>query len=204
MDSLNIDKCFECVDFPCEDVNHNHYLLPQVNLDPLSVRAVLISESVPSNPVDDYYAGENASFAQTTLQAFNQAGVSASSFQDLLDMGFYFTSAVKCAKTDYGIKAATIRTCSFILEQELNLFPHVQVYLLMGDVAIKAANAIAKRETGERAIPAGSTYKIRGGSFTFRGRPALPSYLQVGPSYGIEKSKQRMIAEDIARVIDLL
>ena len=204
MDSLNIDKCFECMDFPCEDVNHNRYLIPQVSIDPLSVRAILISESVPSNPADDYYAGEYASFAQTTLQAFNQAGVSASSFQDLLDMGFYFTSAVKCAKTGYGIKAATIRTCSFILEQELDLFPHVQAYLLMGDVAIKAANAIAKRETGERAIPAGSTYKIRGGSFTFRGRPALPSYLQVGPSYGIEKSKQRMIAEDIARVIDLL
>jgi len=204
MDSLIVSKCIECVDYPCEDVNHDHYLLPQASLAPLSVRAVLISEAVPTNPADDYYAGENASYAQTTLQAFNQAGVSASSFQDLLGMGFYFTSAIKCGKTGYGIKAATIQTCSFILEQELNLFPNVQVYLLMGDVAIKAANYIAKRQTGERAIPAGSTYKIRGGSFTFRVKPAFPSYLQVGPSFGIEKSKQRMIAEDIARAMALL
>lgn len=204
MDILNISKCLECVNFPCEDVDHAHYLLPQVSLDPLTVRTILISESVPPNPADDYYAGEDAAYAQTTVQAFNQAGVSASSFQDLLDMGFFFTSAVKCGKTGYGIKAATIKTCSFILEQELTLFPNVQAYLLMGDVAIKAANYIAKRETGERAIPAGSTYKIRGGSFSFRGKPAFPSYMQVGPSFGIEKSKQRMIAEDITRVMALL
>jgi len=204
MDRLKISKCIECVDFPCEDVNHDHYNLPHIALDPLAVKVVLISEAVPSNPGDDYYAGENAAYAQTTVQAFNQAGVSATTFQDLLDMDFYFTSAVKCGKTGYGIKAVTIRTCSFILEQELNLFPNVQAYLLMGDVAIKAVNYIAKRETGERAVPAGATYKIRGGSFTFRGKPAFPSYLQVGPSFGIEKSKQEMIAEDIARAIALL
>lgn len=201
MDSLNIKKCFECVDFPCEDVNHDQYLLPQVSLNPLAVKVVLISEVVPPNAADDYYAGEDAAYAQTTVQAFNQSGVAVSSFQELLDMGFYFTSAVKCGKTGYGIKTATIQTCSFILEQELNLFPNVQATLLMGDVAIEAANTIAKRETGERAVPTESTYKIRNGSFTFRGKPAFPSYLQVGPSFGIEKSKQRMIAEDIARVI---
>ncbi len=204
MDSLNINKCFECVDFPCQDVNHDQYLLPRVSLNPLAVKVVLISEAVPANPADDYYAGEEAAYAKTTLEAFHQAGVSALSFQDLLGMGFYFTSAVKCGKTGYGIKAATIQTCSFILEQELNLFPNVLATLLMGDIAIKAANAINKRETGERAIPAGSTYKIRGGRFTFRGRPAFPSYLQVGPSFGIEKSKQCMIVEDLARVMVLL
>jgi uracil-DNA glycosylase len=204
MTKLRIGKCLECVDFPCEDVNHNCYNLPQIALDPLAVKAILISEAVPPDPEDDYYAGDNAAYARSTVQAFTQAGVSVSSFQDLLDMGFYFTSAVKCGKTGYGIKAATIKTCSFILEQELNLFPSVQAYLLMGDVAIKAVNYIAKRETNERAIPAGSTYKIRGGSFTFRSKPAFPSYLQVGPSFGIEKSKQRMIAEDIARVMALL
>jgi uracil-DNA glycosylase len=204
MTELQINRCLECVDFPCEDVDHAHYLLPQVSLNPLAVRVVLISESVPANAADDYYAGEHAAYAQTTLEAFHQAGVQAASFQDLLDMGFYFTSAVKCAKTGYNIKAVAIQSCSFILEQELNLFPNVQAYLLMGDVAIKAANTIAKRETGERAIPAGSTYKIRGGSFTFRRKPAFPSYMQVGPSFGIEKSKQRMIAEDIAKVIGLL
>jgi hypothetical protein len=53
-------------------------------------------------------------------------------------------------------------------------------------------------------IPAGSTYKIRGPEFTFRGARALPSYLQAGPSFFIEKSKRRMIAEDIGAALELL
>jgi uracil-DNA glycosylase len=112
--------------------------------------------------------------------------------------------AVKCSKTGYGIKAATINECSQILEQELALFPKVAVFMLMGDVAIKAVNAISKRQGAGRAIPAGSTYKIRGGEFSFLGKPVFPSYLQVGPSFGIEKSKQRMIAEDIASAMKFL
>jgi uracil-DNA glycosylase len=78
------------------------------------------------------------------------------------------------------------------------LFPNVKAYLLMGDVAIRAFNTIAKRQGETRVIPAGSTYKIRGGEFTYLGRRVFPSYLQAGPSFGIEKSKQRMIAQDIS------
>ncbi len=73
----------------------------------------------------------------------------------------------------------------------------------MGDVAIQALNAIARRQGAPRAIPAGSTYKIRGGIFTFRGARAFPSYLQAGPSFFIEKSKRRMIAEDIAAALQI-
>ena len=43
------------------------------------------------------------------------------------------------------------------------MFPGVKAFLLMGDVAIRAINAIAKRRGEGRVIPAGSTYKIRGG-----------------------------------------
>ena len=43
--------------------------------------------------------------------------------------------------------------------------------------------------------------KIRGSQFTYRGRRVFPSYLQAGPSFGIEKSKQRMIAEDIGAAV---
>jgi hypothetical protein len=53
-------------------------------------------------------------------------------------------------------------------------------------------------------IPAGSTYKIRGGEYLFRGRRAFPSYVQAGPSFFIEKSKRRMIAEDIAAALALV
>jgi uracil-DNA glycosylase len=201
---MRVNECIGCITFPCVDVKHDRYLLPEIDLDPEKVTAILISEASPDDPTDYYYAGNNPLFEQTTVQAFNQAGVEVSSLQDLLDVGMYFTTAVKCGKTGYGLKAATVKECSLILEQELNLFPNVQTYLLMGDVAIKAVNYIAKREGAGRAIPAGSTYKIRGGEYYFRSKRAFPSYLQVGPSFGIEKSKQRMIAEDINAAIKLM
>jgi hypothetical protein len=73
----------------------------------------------------------------------------------------------------------------------------------MGDVAIQAVNAIAKRAGEPRVIPAGATYKLRGPEYFFRGARAFPSYLQAGPSFFIEKSKRRMIAEDIAAALKM-
>jgi uracil-DNA glycosylase len=104
----------------------------------------------------------------------------------------------------YGIQTNTITECSRILEQELSLFPNVKAYFLMGDVAIKAINMIAKRNGEARPIPVGSTYKIRGNAYYFRGSRAFPSYLQVGPSFFIEKSKRRMISEDIEAALALI
>ena len=71
----------------------------------------------------------------------------------------------------------------------------------MGDVAINAINAIARRSGQPRVIPAGSTYKMRGGEFKFRGARAFPSYVQAGPAFFVEKSKRRMIAEDIRNAL---
>jgi hypothetical protein len=34
-------------------------------------------------------------------------------------LGVYLTTAVKCAKTGYGIETTTIQACSCLLEQEL-------------------------------------------------------------------------------------
>jgi len=136
--------------------------------------------------------------------AFDDAGAKAETMEELLNLGVYLTTAVKCAKTGYGVQANTIQTCSHLLEQELALFPNVQAYMLMGDAAIKAMNYIAKRVGEGRVIPAGSTYKIRGQEYFFRGVRAFPSYLQAGPSFFIEKSKRRMIAEDIAAALCLV
>ncbi len=111
---------------------------------------------------------------------------------------------MKCGKTGYGIKAGTNRECSLILEREIALFPNVKAIMLMGEVAIKAINYIAKRAGEGRVIPAGSTYKIRGQEYYFGDIRAFPSYLQVGPTFGIEKSKRRMIAEDIKAAVSLI
>ncbi|MGD9145373.1 MAG: uracil-DNA glycosylase [Anaerolineae bacterium] len=200
---MRINRDIACHDFPCLDVKHGGYILPGLDLDPEAVSVVMISEAAPQDPADYYYAAGEPLFEQTTVLAFQDAGADVSSIQEILDLGVYLTTAVKCSKTGYGIKAATIKTCSLILEQELAQFPNVQVYMLMGDVAIKALNYIAGRAGEPRVIPAGSTYKIRGQEYRFRGGRAYPSYLQAGPSFFIEKSKRRMIAEDLAAALAL-
>jgi len=196
------NKLVTCIEFPCEDVNHGAYIVPGIDVEPDEISLVVISEAAPAKAEDYYYAGKDASYSRTTVQAFEFAGAKVASFQDILDLGIYFTTSVKCGKTGYGIKAGTIKECSTLLEKELDCFTYVKAYLLMGDVAIKAVNYIARRAGEGRVIPAGSTYKIRGSEYFFRGARAYPSYLQVGPSFGIEKSKQRMIAEDISAALE--
>jgi uracil-DNA glycosylase len=193
-----------CASFPCVGVQHQAYHVPNVDVDPDRVRIVVISECAPADPADGYDAGKEALFARTTLQAFQDAGADVSSLDDILDLGVYLTTAVKCGKVGYAIKAAPIKACSQLLEREIAPFGSVAAWMLMGDVAIKAVNYIARRAGQGRVIPAGSTYKIRGETYSFRGGRAFPSYLQAGPSYFIEKSKRRMIAGDIAAALELI
>jgi hypothetical protein len=200
---MRIARWVGCVDFPCRDTRHDRFVLPQAEVDLAGISVVMISEAAPENLSDYYYAAPDALFAQTTLLAFQEAGVQVASIRDILERGVYLTTAVKCGKTAYGIAAASVEQCSHLLEKEIALFPDVKAYLLMGDVAIRALNDIARRNREPRVIPAGSTYKIRSGVFTFRGARVFPSYLQAGPSFFIEKSKRRMIAQDIAAALEV-
>lgn len=201
---MKTDRFVHCDDFPCSDIRRSSYQVPNIDIDPGKVSIMLISEASPENPGDYYYAGPGALFVNTTLLAFQDAGAKVQSMQELLDFGVYMTTAVKCGKTGYGIATKTIEACSHLLEKEISLFPNIKVFLLMGDVAIKSVNMIAKRNGEPRPIPAGSTYKIRAGEFTFRGARALPSYVQAGPAFFVEKSKRRMIVEDIRNALSLV
>ncbi len=192
-----------CRSFPCDDVKHENYILPETDIIPEKVSIIMISEAAPAELKDYYYAGGDALFEQTTVQAFKDAGAGVSSIRDILDMGVYLTTAVKCGKMGYGIKTDTVKECSLILEKELSLFSGVKVYMLMGDVAIKAVNNIARRAGEKRVIPAGSTYKIRGQEYYYKNIRAFPSYLQAGPSFFIEKSKRTMITEDISAALEI-
>ena len=113
-------------------------------------------------------------------------------------LGVHLTTAVKCAKSGYAIAPTTVRACSVLLEHELELFPRARSLLLMGDVAIRAVNDVARRSGEPRVVPGGATYRVRNGEHRFRGARVFPSYLQAGPAFYIEKQKRRMIAEDIA------
>jgi uracil-DNA glycosylase len=201
---MRVSQCVGCRAFPCSDVKHDCYVVPGISLRPETISIVMVSEAAPENADDYYYAKGDSLFQQTTVQAFNDAGANVSSVKDIVNRGVYLTTAVKCGKTGYGIQADTIRECSLLLDQELLLFPGAKVLMLMGDVAIKALNYIAQRAGEKRVIPAGSTYRIRGQKYFFRGARVFPSYLQAGPSFFIEKSKRRMIAEDIAAALRLV
>lgn len=201
---MKITDHIACHTFPCTDVRHECYVVPTGEINPEGISIIMISEAAPSDPGDYYYAAGDPLFQQTTVQAFKDSGENVNSIKDILALGVYLTTAVKCGKTGYGIKAGTIKECSIILEKELALFPNVKVFLLMGDVAIKAVNYIARRAGEGRVIPAGSTYKIRGREYFFKDIRVFPSYVQAGPSFFIEKSKRRMIAEDIKAALSIV
>jgi len=193
-----------CQEFPCEDVIHGRFTVSPMEIDAQSIRCVMVSESPAPDPANDFHASGEPFFMETTLQAFADAGFPVSSMDDILELGIYITTAVKCAKIEYAVPTAANKTCSRLLETELDLFPNLEVILAMGDVAIRAVNEIGRRKTGVRVIPAGSTYKLRGPEYTLDGIQVLPSYLQTGKSYLIEKSKQRMIAEDLRTTLQLI
>jgi uracil-DNA glycosylase len=201
---MRVSECVGCTAFPCADVQHECYIVPDIDVEPRKVSIVMISEAAPASAADYYYAGADSLFERTTVLAFSDAGTDVSCMGDIVGLGVYLTTAVKCGKTGYGIKAATITECSLILEQELALFPNLKALMLMGGVAIKALNAIARRAGAPRVIPPVSTYKLRGQAFHFQGKRVFPSYLQAGPSYFIEKSKREMIAEDVRTALRLL
>jgi hypothetical protein len=198
---MKIDTQIRCYNFPCMDITPDLHQMPQLDLDAQSIRMLVISESVPVNPANDYYAPGKSAYARSTLSAFRRAGVEAESMQALLGQGIYFTSAVKCPKTSHTIQVDTIKECSRLLEREVALFPNLKVILLMGDVAIKAFNSISIRVHKQRVIPDGPTYQIRAWKFAFNGIRVLPSYPQVGL---IDKSKVNLIVEDIANAMKLM
>ena len=200
---MKMNELVQCKDFSCADIVKEAYLVPPIDIDPENINIVMISEVSPLDTKEYFYAPANPFYLQTTLQAFNDAGTQVSSIEDIIKLGIYITTAVKCAKTQYSISSETITKCSTMLEKELALFPNVKALMLMGDVAIKSVNSIAKRDIGKAVIPSDSTYKIRKNQFYYRDIRVFPSYIMTGKNFLIEKSKRRMISEDIREAIKL-
>jgi uracil-DNA glycosylase len=186
-----------CGSFPCAKVRHECFLVPEIEVDPAAISTIVVAEAAPQRAADYFYAGPDALFARTTLLAFREAGMAASNMADLLSRGIYLTTAVKCGKTGYLVGAGPIKECGRLLEQEIALFPNATTLLLMGEVAVRAVNALARARDGHRVVPAGATYRLRGRAYAYGSLRVFPSYLQAGPAYFLEKSKRAMIAEDI-------
>jgi uracil-DNA glycosylase len=201
---MKISEQIKCMTFPCTAIDKNSYILPSSDIVADKIRILMITEAPPNDKADYFYAEGNPFYLQTTIQAFKDAGENVSSMQDILNLGVYITTAIKCGKTQYAVSPETMKNCSKLLEQELALFPNIKVFMLMGDVAIKMMNDIWKKQTGKKVIPAGSTYKIRGQKYYFEDKRVLPSYTPAGKNFLIEKSKRRMVAEDIREALKCL
>jgi uracil-DNA glycosylase len=185
----------------CVSMNWKAHAIPDVEIDPATIRIIMISECTPASLSEHFYSPGQPLFATTTIQAFRDAGQQVQSIGDILGLGVYLTTAVKCGKTGSLVSKEAVWTCSHLLEREIRLFPNVSALLLMGDAAIHAVNRIAMRLERKRAIPAGPTYKIRGGKYELNRLRLFPSYLQAGPAFFIEKQKRKMIAEDITSAL---
>ncbi|UYO62735.1 uracil-DNA glycosylase [Acetobacterium wieringae] len=128
--------------------------LNDIELDPLKIKTIMINEVVPADPSQDFYGQLDADYLTTTIPLFQKSGLPVKDIQDILHMGVYITNAVKTPKSDYTIEKNSIENSLPYLEKELSLFPNVKVIMLMGDVAKKAFNMLAKKTTKKNVIPA--------------------------------------------------
>ncbi len=182
----------------------NGIYLNNIDIDPFTIRAIMVNEVVPSDPLQDFYGSPEADYLKTTIPLLQGAGAEVVSIQDILKRGIYITNAVKTPKTDYAIDKSSIENSLPYLEAELSLFPDIKVIMLMGDVAKKAFNMITKKSTKKNAIPAVSTYKLRNSEIYYKGIRVMPSYIMTGGNILIEKSKVTMAAEDIAIMLEII
>ena len=178
--------------------------LNSIDIDPLTIKAIMIDEVVPADPLQDFYGIPDADYLKTTIPLLQGAGTAVTSMQDILQLGIYITNAVKIPKTDYTIDKSSIENSLPYLEAELSLFPNIKVIMLMGDVAKKAFNMIAKESTKKNVIPAVSTYKLRNSEIYYKGIRVMPSYIMTGRNILIEKSKVTMATEDIATMLEII
>ncbi len=182
----------------------NAIYLNDIEVDPLTIKAIMINEVVPADPTQDFYGSADADYLKTTIPLLQGAGAAVASIQDVLQMGIYITNAVKTPKTEYTIDKSSIEKSLPYLEAEIALFPNVKVIMLMGDVAKKAFNMITKKATKKNAVPAVSTYKLRNSEIFYQGIRVMPSYIMTGGNILIEKSKVTMATEDIAIMLEII
>lgn len=175
--------------------------ISDITIETDNIQVLMINEVVPFDSELDFYGKKNKDgYLKTTLSLFESAGILIHSADELLSMGIYITNAVKIPKNNTTIEKEMIDKSLPFLEKEIDLFPNLKAIMLMGDVAKKMFNQIAKKKTGKTVIPSGSTYKLRNQSFFYGKIRVFPSYIMTGKNLLIEKSKFEMICEDIEKM----
>lgn len=173
---------------------------------PGRVKVLLLTDAYPGDPAEHYVHQRDGTLPwENTRRIFGEAGIDLSSFQDLLDHGVMQEVCLDIPRPDK-ITADTYTTALPRLEQLFTDLPALRAVGLMGDVAIRAFNLWYRKETGSRRglIPSIPTYRIHGQAFVWRDLHVFPTYLHTGGSFLIERSKQRMVAETVARLVSFL
>jgi hypothetical protein len=181
------------------------FYFSDITICPERIHAVMINEVVPKDNNQDFYGSEGApEYEASALALFQSAGVPVESIHDLLGKGIYITNAVKRPKEKSSVEKELIQESLPFLERELSFFPKLKVIMLMGDVAKKALNQIARQNIKKAVIPSGSTYKLRDNEFYYGDIRVIPSYIMTGGNLLIEKGKLQMISEDIAKMMEMI
>ncbi|MDR1262471.1 MAG: hypothetical protein LBK46_03150 [Oscillospiraceae bacterium] len=181
---------------------------PDCEIDPAKIKAVMVNEVVPKNPNDWFYSETSDSEnRRNALGVFEGAGVSVKSMQDILDLGIYITAALKTPKETSTVDPEVIKAQLPLLEAELKLFPALKLIMLLGDVAIKMVNMIAKKTTKKNACMSGAEGRRRHWSnteFYWGGIRVFPSYIMTGKNLLIEPFKRDTISEDIRNMMRII
>lgn len=67
--------------------------LNDLELDPLKIKAIMINEVVPVDPLQDFYGQPDAEYLTTTIPLFQKSGLEVKNVHDILHMGIYITNA---------------------------------------------------------------------------------------------------------------
>lgn len=181
---------------------------PDCDIDPEYIKVVMVNEVVPKNPDDWFYSEAcDPENRRNALGLFEGAGVPVKSIRDILDLGIYITAALKTPKESSAADPEAIKTQLPLLEAELALFPNLKVIMLMGDVAIKMVNMIAKAKTKKNACMPGAPGRRqhwKNTEFYWSGIRIYPSYIMTGKNLLIEPFKRDTIMEDIRRMMKLI
>ena len=181
---------------------------PDCELDPQRIQVVMINEVVPKNPDDWFYSETiDPENRRNALGLFEGAGVPVKCMRDILDLGIYITAALKTPKEGYTADPAVIEAQLPLLEAELALFPNLKLIMLMGDVATKMVNMIAKAKTKKNACMSGAAGRRRhwdNHEFYWGDIRVFPSYIMTGKNLLIEPFKRDTIVDDIRRMMAVI
>jgi uracil-DNA glycosylase len=164
------------------------------------VRLLMLTDGYPQDEAMHYVHAHPDSLAwQNTRQLLEGIGVKVDCYDDIRPQGILLTTCLESVVPEK-VTSGHIEIASEGVERIVRELPDLRAIGLMGDTAIAAFNRMCRRQRGDRLIPAGATYRIRNQDFFWNEVQVFPSYLHTGRSYLIERSKQRMVAEDMARM----